>query len=72
LSVAAYTTQGQFLIYGGAAAMLDALGPREQLGEAQALKTLVLPGEMGERFKTLVLSRDLALDWPGRDLRDRL
>jgi SAM-dependent MidA family methyltransferase len=37
------------------------------------LKTLVLPGEMGERFKLLLLRRGLDLEpLPGRDFRDRL
>jgi len=71
LTVAGYTTQAQFVI--------GALGPELLDGGASvspqalsALKTLVLPGEMGERFKALLLTKDL--DWvlPGRDLRGRL
>lgn len=72
LAVAGYTTQGQFLLHGGAAQMLEALTDRERLLETQALKTLILPGEMGERFKLLLLSRSVTMDLPGRDLRDRL
>lgn len=69
LSVAGFTTQGQFLVQGGAVERLrDA-----SLQAAQALKTLILPGEMGERFKLLLLGRGLELDPPpGRDFRDRL
>ena len=73
LSVAGFTTQGQFLVEAGT--MPDA-GSRLEAAEvaaAQALKTLVLPGEMGERFKLLVLSRGMTLDPPpGRDFRARL
>ena len=73
LTVAGFTTQGQFLVEAGT--MPDA-GSRPQaadLAAAQALKTLVLPGEMGERFKLLVLSRGMSLDPPpGRDFRARL
>ena len=71
-SVAGYTTQAQFLI--------GALGPELLEGGAasaspqalSALKTLVLPGEMGERFKALLLTKDADVILPGRDLRGRL
>ena len=73
LNVAGFTTQGQFLIHGGVAERLGRLDGVTAFRAAQALKTLVLPGEMGERFKLLLLSRGLQLDpLPGRDFRDRL
>jgi len=73
MEVAGFTTQGQFLIEGGAAELLAQLSESRVLAEAQALKTLVLPGEMGERFKLALFTRGLALDPPpGRDFRDRL
>ena len=78
LTVAGFTTQGQFLVEAGTwrqagtrqeSAELAAAG----LAAAQALKTLVLPGEMGERFKLLVLSRGMPVEPPpGRDFRARL
>jgi len=68
-----FTTQAQYLIATLAAAPdrfgIDTASRREQ----SALKTLVLPGEMGERFKVLLLRKDAtgpAL--PGRDFRARL
>ena len=73
LVVAGFTTQGHYLLETLArepqwlAAL--AASPREQ----SAFKTLVLPGEMGERFKVLLLRKAAtgpAL--PGRDLRHRL
>jgi SAM-dependent MidA family methyltransferase len=46
-----------------------AASPRAQ----SAFKTLVLPGEMGERFKVMLLRKGTAgADLPGRDLRHRL
>lgn len=73
MEVAGFTTQGQFLIEGGAAELLAQLSESRVLAEAQALKTLVLPGEMGERFKLALFARGLVLDPPpGRDFRDRL
>jgi SAM-dependent MidA family methyltransferase len=73
LSVAGFTTQGHYLASVLAALpkglALDLSSPREQ----SALKTLILPGEMGERFKVLLLRKGgdgPAL--PGRDLRHRL
>jgi len=73
LSVAGYTTQGQFLVNGGAIRQLDFADSAAAIQTAQALKTLVLPGEMGERFKVLLLSHNLQLNpLPGRDFRGRL
>ncbi|MFO7286057.1 MAG: SAM-dependent methyltransferase [Gammaproteobacteria bacterium] len=72
LSVAGFTTQAQFLIE----ALGDALiGERDRESPARlaALKTLILPGEMGERFKLLLLTRRAdGLALPGRDFRSRL
>ena len=73
LTVAGFTTQAQYLL--GALTMapaslaLDMTSPREQ----SALKTLILPGEMGERFKILLLRRGYTgAPLPGRDFRPRL
>ncbi len=72
LSVAGYTTQAQFLME----ALGDALvGERERASAERlaALKTLLLPGEMGERFKLIMLTRGAeGLTLPGRDFRSRL
>lgn len=65
--VAGFTTQGLFL------AESIAAGPEPVSLDAQsasALKTLVLPGEMGERFRLLLLTRGIRPPGlPGRDLR---
>lgn len=70
LAVAGYTTQAQFLL----AALASATpAPALDARAASALKTLVLPGEMGERFKLLWLTRGLGdVPLPGRDLRSWL
>jgi len=42
---------------------------------AQQTKTLILPGEMGERFQCIGLTRDLDIEVPGfrgPDFRHRL
>jgi SAM-dependent MidA family methyltransferase len=71
--VAGFTTQAQYLV-----ASLAADPPRPADGvaalkELAALKTLLLPGEMGERFKVMLLRKTGALGpLPGRDLRGRL
>ena len=71
LDVAGFTTQAQFLL-----ATLGAEPPTTgtdaaALRERSALKTLLLPGEMGERFKVLMLRKGAAFggELPGRDLR---
>jgi SAM-dependent MidA family methyltransferase len=73
-TVAGFTTQGQFLAHALAdlpqSLPIDLAEPRAQ----SALKTLLLPGEMGERFKVLLLRKRHAGGpaLPGRDFRHRL
>ena len=72
LDVAGFTTQAQFLIGALGPALL---GERERSGSPAALgalKTLLMPGEMGERFKVFLATKGVSLDLPGRDLRSRL
>jgi SAM-dependent MidA family methyltransferase len=58
--VAGYTTQAHFLIAGGLDAEMQdfaSLSLQEQLQLSQQIKTLTLPGEMGERFKCIALRK---------------
>ena len=61
--VAGFTTQAHFLADCGLdqefAAEAEGLDERGRAALAQAVTQLVLPGEMGEKFKLLVLSRGL-------------
>jgi SAM-dependent MidA family methyltransferase len=60
LDLAGYTPQAQFLMAGGLDdEMRDfaSLRPDEQLRLSQQVKTLTLPGEMGEHFKCLALRK---------------
>lgn len=78
LAVAGYTTQASFLLAAGiedrfAAAMAG--GGRAALEAAQQARTLLLPGEMGETVKALLLARaGFVADHEsgGRDLRHLL
>jgi SAM-dependent MidA family methyltransferase len=74
LTVAGFTTQAQFLLATLTAEPPSAAADRPSLRALSAMKTLVLPGEMGERFKVLMLRKGSAHDGalPGRDFRDRL
>jgi SAM-dependent MidA family methyltransferase len=72
LVIAGFTTQGHFLLEGGATDFLQRSSGRVNAEQAQAFKTLVLPGEMGERFKVLLLTCGITRTLPGRDFRDRL
>jgi SAM-dependent MidA family methyltransferase len=73
LNVAGFTTQAQFLLGTLAAHPPQFAGDAKSIRELNALKTLVLPGEMGERFKVLLLRKNLdVVPLPGRDFRDRL
>lgn len=58
--VAGFVTQAMFMLAGGVedeVASLAAPGSNEQLAIAGQLKRLVLPGEMGENFKCIGLTR---------------
>jgi SAM-dependent MidA family methyltransferase len=74
LDLLGYATQAHFLIDCGldrALAELQALSPDRYLIEAQSVKRLILPGEMGEHFKALALGRGIAEPLPGFRLFDQ-
>ncbi len=63
MTVGSYVTQSQFLLHGGLAeemADFDKLDQRQQYELSRAVKLLTLPGEMGEHFKCLALSKGSA------------
>jgi SAM-dependent MidA family methyltransferase len=73
LTVAGFSTQAHFLIGNGleqllAPAALDELASRVQLARQAML--LTLPGEMGERFKVIGLSRGVEQPLRGFGVRD--
>lgn len=78
LDIAGYTTQSQFLLDAGFTAEVERVcAPLADLARVNALsaaQTLVLPGEMGERFKCIALTRgvDVMTGFRGRDYTNRL
>ncbi|MEE8156980.1 MAG: SAM-dependent methyltransferase [Gammaproteobacteria bacterium] len=71
--IAGYTTQAHFLIGAGLHDMFtdsEAETLKEKLELARQVKLLTLPGEMGERFKVMGLSRNLAGEIDGFAYRD--
>lgn len=77
LTLAGYSTQAHFLLGCGLDALLGAGGgdPAARLDLLQGVKQLTLPTAMGERFKAIGFTRDIAPALRGfamRDLRDRL
>jgi SAM-dependent MidA family methyltransferase len=78
LDVAGYTSQAQFLIGNDIEGYLratESLSFAERLRVVDGVKTLMLPGEMGERFQVMALTRDFdGDDLAGfaHDLRYRL
>ncbi|MBL8200040.1 MAG: SAM-dependent methyltransferase [Chromatiales bacterium] len=75
--VAAYATQAHVLLASGILDDLNAgVGAADpaRLLEVQEVQRLLLPGEMGERFKVLAVTRGFSPAFPLalRDLRDRL
>ena len=74
LDVAGYTTQAYFLLDCGLEDFLLQSGPTDTtayLQAAQQAKTLILPGEMGERFKCIGLTRGIDITVPGFRLQDQ-
>ena len=78
LDVAGYTTQAAFLLDCGLEQLLQAVGEpgsATHLKAVQQVKTLIMPGEMGERFKFIALTKGLDDALPGfrmQDMRERL
>jgi len=79
LDVCGYTTQAHFLLDSGLDRLLQAAMADSDdvayLRLAQQAKTLILPGEMGERFHCIGLTRNLDIEVPGfrgQDFRHRL
>ncbi len=81
LEVAGYTTQSYFLLGCGLMELLaEEIPPNpahsiRYLEQARQVKLLTLPGEMGDRFQALALTRNLAIPLRGfafRDERGRL
>ena len=73
LDVDGFTSQGNFLLDSGLTEVMQATScetETEQLRLSQQMKTLSLPGEMGERFKVMGLSKGLKQNVPGFSLRD--
>ncbi len=69
-----FTSQGNFLVNCGLTAVVEQVHCESEVEKIQLLqqmKTLSLPGEMGERFKVLALSRGLEHNVPGFELRDQ-
>jgi SAM-dependent MidA family methyltransferase len=74
LEVAGYTTQAHFLIgngLGGFVADVAGLDLVSRLNLSRQAMLLTLPGEMGERFKAMALSRGLHRPLQGFALRDQ-
>jgi len=78
LALAGYNTQAHFLIGCGLDEVISRCDPADAvafLKMTQQAKTLTMPGEMGERFRVLGLTRNIEKSWRGfttQDLRNRL
>lgn len=73
LEVAGYTTQNYFLFGCGLLELLAEVDPADTpryLEQSRQVKLLTLPGEMGERFQAIALTRNLDLALCGFAVRD--
>ena len=76
-AVSGYTTQASFLMDCGLMSLLQEASPdqlADQLQQSEAAKQLLMPGEMGENVKVIMLGKDSAepLLGFGRDMRYQL
>lgn len=72
--IAGYSAQAQFLMAGGLDAEMQGfaeLALEEQLELSRQVKTLTLPGEMGEHFKCMALRKGAIVTPSGFSLADR-
>ncbi len=68
-----FTSQGNFLLNAGLAQLVDNLEIKNEIQHLkimQQMKTLSMPGEMGERFKVIGLSKGMDVNIPGFEMRD--
>lgn len=73
LAVRGYNTQGFFLMGNGITelvASFEEIDQRQQILQAQQMRTLTLPTEMGERFKVMALARHYDAPLTGFSLQD--
>lgn len=73
LELQGFTTQAQFLLGAGLTDILPRVDPGDTLRSlkiSQEVQKLTLPGEMGDRFRVMGLSRELDLALSGFSLRD--
>ena len=66
LEVAGFTSQAGFVLASGVADQLDQVtDERDRMRLSGEFKRLVLPGEMGDRFKVMALAREIdgSVDW---------
>ncbi len=78
LEVSGYTTQAGFLLENGITKMADEISENDADSEeqryqrSQELQKLLMPGQMGEVIKVILLSKDLDIDIKGFTLQDHL
>lgn len=78
ISLAGYTTQANFLLSSGLESLVSEYSPEDSenfLRITQGVKVLMLPSQMGERFKVIGLAKNLDINLQGfstRDMSDRL
>ncbi len=74
LRVAGFTTQSSFLIANGLDDIINTLdnsNSKQQSINAQAIRTLTMPGEMGERIKVMALTRNCNIPLQGFTFMDQ-
>lgn len=65
LTVAGFTSQAAFLVNAGLLDILQESPPDGNLATSMAVRQLLMPGEMGELFKVMALTRDYSMPLRG-------
>jgi len=72
LAVNGYTSQAYFLLSNGITELAEkeALNEKDRLTQARQIRTLTMPGDMGELFKVIALTKNMDITLRGFSLQD--
>ncbi len=70
LQLCCYCTQAHFLMASNFLTMIEVSNKAETISEQAELKRLMMPGEMGERFQVMILTKDISIDGSKFAMRD--
>ena len=70
LELSCYSTQAHFLLASDFLSLIEINSSKNAIAEQSELKRLMMPGEMGERFQVMVLTKNVHIDGATFTMRD--